>query len=56
MKRLSVNSQSGKGGTAWILETEHHIKIPKQAEIELSKYVQKQADTLVLKFLIMIYG
>ncbi len=42
---IRVNSQSGKGGSAWILETEHHIKIPKQAEIELSKYVQKQADT-----------
>ncbi len=42
---IRVNSQSGKGGSAWILETEHHIRIPKQAEIELSKYVQKQADT-----------
>ncbi len=42
---IRVNSQSGKGGSAWILETEHHIKIPKQAEIELSKYVQKIADT-----------
>ncbi len=41
---IRVNSQSGKGGSAWILETEHHIKIPKQAEIELSKYVQKKAD------------
>ncbi len=42
---IRVNSQSGKGGSAWILETEHHVKIPKQAEIELSKYVQKLADT-----------
>ena len=42
---IRVNSQSGKGGSAWLLETEHHIKIPKQAEIELSKYVQKLADT-----------
>ena len=42
---IRVNSQSGKGGSAWILENEHHIKIPKQAEIELSKYVQKLADT-----------
>ena len=42
---IRVNSQSGKGGSAWILETEHHIKIPKLAEIELSKYVQKVADT-----------
>ena len=42
---IRINSQSGKGGSAWILETEHHIKIPKQAEIELSKDVQKIADT-----------
>ncbi len=42
---IRVNSQSGKGGSAWILETEHHVRIPKQAEIELSKNVQKQADT-----------
>ena len=42
---IRVNSQSGKGGSAWILETDHHIRIPKQAEIELSKYVQKLADT-----------
>ena len=42
---IRVNSQSGKGGSAWILETEHHVRIPKQAEIELSKIVQKQADT-----------
>ena len=42
---IRVNSQSGKGGSAWILETEHHIRIPKQAEIELSKNVQKLADT-----------
>ncbi len=41
---IRVNSQSGKGGSAWILETEHQIKIPKQAEIELSKHVQKLAD------------
>ena len=41
---IRVNSQSGKGGSAWILETDHHIKIPRQAEVELSKYVQKLAD------------
>ncbi len=41
---IRVNSQSGKGGSAWILETDHQVKIPKQAEIELSKYVQIIAD------------
>ncbi len=41
---IRVNSQSGKGGSAWILETDHQIKIPKKAEVELSRYVQKIAD------------
>ena len=41
---IRVNSQSGKGGTAWLLETDYHIKLPKKAEIELSSKVQKIAD------------
>ena len=41
---IRVNSQSGKGGTAWILETEHQVRLPRGAEIELSKVVQKEAD------------
>ena len=41
---IRVNSQSGKGGTAWLLETDYHIKLPKGAEIELSSHVQKIAD------------
>jgi len=41
---IRVNSQSGKGGTAWLLETDHHIRLPKGAEIELSTQVQKIAD------------
>ena len=41
---IRVNSQSGKGGTAWLLETEHQIRLPKGAEIELSSEVQKIAD------------
>ena len=41
---IRVNSQSGKGGTAWLLETDHHIRLPKGAEIELSSQVQKIAD------------
>ena len=41
---IRVNSQSGKGGTAWLLETDYHIKLPKKAEIELSLKVQKIAD------------
>ena len=41
---IRVNSQSGKGGTAWLLESDYHIKLPKGAEIELSGKVQKIAD------------
>ena len=41
---IRVNSQSGKGGTAWLLETDYHIKLPKKAEVELSSKVQKIAD------------
>ncbi len=41
---IRVNSQSGKGGTAWLLETDYQVKLPKGAEIELSASVQKIAD------------
>ena len=42
---IRVNSQSGKGGVAYLLDVDHHIKLPRGAEIELSKAVQKVADT-----------
>ena len=42
---IRVNSQSGKGGVAYLLDADHHIKLPRGAEIELSKAVQKVADT-----------
>ncbi len=41
---IRVNSQSGKGGTSWLLETDYQVKLPKGAEIELSASVQKIAD------------
>ena len=41
---IRVNSQSGKGGTAWLLENDHQIRLPKGAEIDLSSKVQKIAD------------
>ena len=41
---IRVNSQSGKGGVAYLLEVDHHIKLPRGAEIELSQAVQKVAD------------
>ena len=42
---IRVNSQSGKGGVAYLLEIDHHIRLPRGAEVELSKAVQKVADT-----------
>ena len=41
---IRVNSQSGKGGVAYLLEFDHQIRLPRGAEVELSKAVQKVAD------------
>ena len=41
---IRVNSQSGKAGSAWLLETEHNVRLPRGMEIEFSQIVQKQAD------------
>ena len=41
---IRVNSQSGKGGSAWLLENDHQIRLPKGAEIDFSSQVQKIAD------------
>jgi len=42
---IRVNSQSGKGGVAYLLEADHHIRLPRGAEVELSQAVQKVADS-----------
>ena len=42
---IRVNSQSGKAGAAYLLEVEHHVRLPRGMEIEFSGYVQRQADT-----------
>ncbi len=41
---IRVNSQSGKGGSAWLLESEHHIHISRAFQIEFSNIVQEKAD------------
>ena len=46
---IRVNSQSGKAGSAWLLETEHHVRLPRGMEIEFSQIVQKQAIQVVRK-------
>ena len=41
---IRVNSQSGKAGSAWLLEQDHNIFLPRGAQIQFSKLVQKIAD------------
>jgi len=41
---IRVNSQSGKAGSAWLLEQEHNINLPRGAQIQFSQAVQNIAD------------
>jgi 2-isopropylmalate synthase len=41
---IRINSQSGKGGIAYVLEKEHGLELPRLLQIEFSKIVQKIAD------------
>ena len=41
---IRVNSQSGKGGFAWVLEQDQGLKLPKRMQAHFSKYVQELAD------------
>lgn len=41
---IRINSQSGKGGVAFLLERDHGVSLPRRLQITLSKYVQKIAD------------
>ena len=42
---IRVNSQSGKAGSAYLLEADHQIRLPRGAEVEFSGIVQREADT-----------
>ncbi|WP_212721975.1 2-isopropylmalate synthase [Nocardioides dongxiaopingii] len=41
---IRVNSQSGKGGVAYILKTEHKLDLPRRAQIEFSRVIQQRTD------------
>jgi 2-isopropylmalate synthase len=41
---IRVNSQSGKGGVAYVLKNEHHLDLPRRMQIEFSRIVQEVAD------------
>jgi len=42
---VRVNSQSGKGGVAYILKSEHQLDLPRRLQIEFSGVVQKRTDS-----------
>ena len=37
---IRVNSQSGKGGVAYVMKTEHGFDLPRRLQIEFSKTIQ----------------
>ena len=42
---IRVNSQSGKGGVAYLLKTDHHLDLPRRLQIEFSAVVQSVTDS-----------
>ncbi|WP_404369830.1 2-isopropylmalate synthase [Sphingomonas sp. MMS24-J45] len=41
---IRVNSQSGKGGVAWVIEQDKGLKLPKRLQADFSRHVQRMAD------------
>jgi 2-isopropylmalate synthase len=41
---IRVNSQSGKGGVAYIMKTENHLDLPRRLQIEFSAVIQRHTD------------
>ncbi|MGN6090433.1 MAG: alpha-isopropylmalate synthase regulatory domain-containing protein, partial [Actinomycetales bacterium] len=41
---VRVNSQSGKGGVAYIMKSEHHLELPRRLQMEFSGVVQAYTD------------
>jgi 2-isopropylmalate synthase len=41
---IRVNSQSGKGGVAYVLKAEHNLDLPRRAQIEFSRVIQERTD------------
>ncbi|MEV4007161.1 2-isopropylmalate synthase [Actinomadura sp. NPDC049753] len=42
---IRVNSQSGKGGVAYVMKTEHALELPRRLQIEFSRVVQEHTDS-----------
>jgi 2-isopropylmalate synthase len=41
---IRVNSQSGKGGVAYIMKADHHLDLPRRLQIEFSHVIQRHTD------------
>jgi len=41
---IRINSQSGKGGVAYIMKTDHHLDLPRRLQIEFSHVIQQHTD------------
>jgi 2-isopropylmalate synthase len=41
---IRVNSQSGKGGVAYIMKHDHHLDLPRRLQIEFSQVIQRRTD------------
>lgn len=42
---IRVNSQSGKSGSAWLIEQNHGLKLPRGLQQDFSQHVQQEADS-----------
>jgi 2-isopropylmalate synthase len=42
---IRVNSQSGKGGVAYLMKAEHRLDLPRRLQIEFSRVIQAHTDT-----------
>jgi 2-isopropylmalate synthase len=42
---IRVNSQSGKGGVAYIMKADHHLDLPRRLQIEFSQVIQRHTDS-----------
>ncbi|MBX3311340.1 MAG: 2-isopropylmalate synthase [Microbacteriaceae bacterium] len=43
---VRVNSQSGKGGVAYLMKHDHHLDLPRRLQIEFSQIVQAKTDSI----------
>ncbi len=41
---IRVNSQSGKGGVAYVMKSEHQLELPRRLQIEFSQVIQAKTD------------